>query len=144
MLIIKEWVKHSLFNPLDSENPGTEKEKSWVMLHAGESRIAVGFVYMAAQVPNNEEFKVWNNRMYYYDNEQIRIRNTLSSLLWFTWGVKQGSALSVLLFALYIAGLGMKLQEMKLGVELGGGVLTGMFYADDLILISRTPCSAEE
>ena len=39
MLLIKEWVKHSLFNPLDSEK---EKEKSWVMLHAEESRIAVG------------------------------------------------------------------------------------------------------
>ena len=125
MLLIKEWVKHSLFTPLDLENPRTEKERSWEMLHAGESRIAVEFVHMAAQVPNNDEFKVWNNRMYYYDNEQIRLRNMLSSPLWFTWGVKQGSTLSGPLFALYIAGLGMKLQEMKLG----GGVLTGMFHA---------------
>ena len=78
--------------------------------------------------------------MYYNDSVQIRIGKTLSSPLWFTHGVKQGCALSPLLFALYISGLGAKLQEMKLGVELGGVVLTRMFFADDLILISRTPC----
>ena len=67
--------------------------------------------------------------MYYNDTVKIKIWNTLSSPLWFTRGVKQGCALSPLLFALYIAGLGVKLQETQPGVEVGGMVLTGMFFA---------------
>ena len=49
--------------------------------------------------------------------------------------------LSPLLFALYVAGLGIKLQETKLGIHLGSVTLdSGLFFADDLVLISRTSC----
>ena len=77
--------------------------------------------------------------MYYNDSVVIKLSRGVSAPLWFTRGVKQGCALSPLLFALYIAGLGIRLQETKLGIEIGGVHLTGLFFADDLILVSKTP-----
>ena len=77
--------------------------------------------------------------MYYKDNVVIKLSRGLSTPLWFTRGVKQGCALSALLFALYIAGLGIQLQETKLGIEIGGVHLTRLFFTDDLILVSKTP-----
>ena len=40
---------------------------------------------------------------------------------------------------LFIASLGVALDSTKLGVELGGTILTALFFADDLLLLSRTP-----
>ena len=76
--------------------------------------------------------------MYYNDNIQVRLEDGLSAPLWFTRGVKQGCCLSPLLFAPYVAGLGIKLQESCLGIKLGSETLTGIFFADDLVLISKT------
>ena len=76
--------------------------------------------------------------MYYNDSVQIQLGDKLSSQVWFTRGVKQGCCLSPFLFALYISGLGEVLQDTKLGIELGAEILTGLFFADDLVLISRT------
>jgi len=77
--------------------------------------------------------------MYYNDNVVIKLSQGVSSPLWFTCGVKQGCALSTILFALYISGLGIRLQETKRGIDIGGVQLTGLFFADDLIFISKTP-----
>ena len=76
--------------------------------------------------------------MYYNDCIKIKIGSELSEPVWFTRGVKQGCCLSPLLFSLYISGLGVKLQESKLGVQMGTETLTGLFFADDLVLISKT------
>ena len=76
--------------------------------------------------------------IYFNDCVQVKIGDRLSAPLWFSRGVKQGCFLSPLLFALYIAGLGVKLQLSKLGIPLGKEMLTGLFFADDLILISKT------
>ena len=40
---------------------------------------------------------------------------------------------------MFIASLGVALDSTKLGVELEGTVLTALFFADDLLLLSRTP-----
>ena len=44
-----------------------------------------------------------------------------------------------MLFALYVAGLGNALHNSKLGYQLGGVVLTALFFADDLVLIAGSP-----
>jgi len=67
--------------------------------------------------------------MYFNDSVQVRLGARMSAPLWFTRGVKQGCCLSPLLFALYVAGLGIRLQESKLGVKLGVEVLTALFFA---------------
>ena len=82
--------------------------------------------------------------MYYNNNLVIKLSWGLSAPLWFTCGVKQGCALSPLLFTPYIAGLGIRLQETTLEIEIAGAQLTGLFFADNLNLISKTPIRAAE
>ena len=53
--------------------------------------------------------------MYYNDCVHVRLGNGLSTLLWFTRGVKQGCVLSPLLFALYVSGLGKVLSHFIFG-----------------------------
>ena len=77
--------------------------------------------------------------MYYNDNIQFNLMGGLSPPIWFTKGVKQGCSLSPLLFALYISGLGKVLQDTNLGVQLGTEIITAMFLAEDLVLVSSTP-----
>ena len=76
--------------------------------------------------------------MYYNDSVRVRITGGLTAPLWFTKGGKQGCGLSPLLFSLYMAGLGEKLHAMKEGVNFNGQVISALFFADDLVLISRT------
>jgi len=77
--------------------------------------------------------------IYYNDCVQVSLAQGLTEPLYSTQGVKQGCSLSPMLFALYIASLGQQLQNLKLGVALGGVIVTALFFADDLLLLSRTP-----
>ena len=72
--------------------------------------------------------------MYFNDCVQINLAHGLSDPLYSTMGVKQGCSLSPMLFALYIASIGQALDNSRLGVK-----LTAIFFADDLLLLSRTP-----
>ena len=63
----------------------------------------------------------------------------LSPQIWFSQGVKQGCSLSPLLFALYISGLGNVLQNNNRGVQLGTEIITALFFAENLVLVSSTP-----
>ena len=53
-------------------------------------------------------------------------------------GVRQGCSLSPLLFALYIADLGDELSQSPHGFSIGGVVISCLFFADDLVLVSRS------
>ena len=67
------------------------------------------------------------------------LKGGLSEPVYFTQGVKQGCSLSPMLFALFVASLGVALDDTKLGVKLKEKALTALFFADDLSLLSRSP-----
>ena len=53
-------------------------------------------------------------------------------------GLRQGCSLSPLLFALYISEIGSDLTRSSEGFELGGVTFSGLLFADDIVLISRS------
>ena len=53
-------------------------------------------------------------------------------------GLRQGCSLSPLLFALYISDLGSDITESSEGFNLGGLTFSGLLFADDIVLISRS------
>ena len=57
--------------------------------------------------------------------------------------VLKGSSLSPLLFALYISDIGSDLTRSQEGFSLGGVTFSGLLFADDIVLISRTFCGLE-
>ena len=53
-------------------------------------------------------------------------------------GVKEGCVLSPILFALFIAELEMRIKRSGVGAKLGGKVLGGLLFADDLVLMAES------
>ena len=70
--------------------------------------------------------------MYCSDNIQLTLPIRFSAPIWFKKGVKQGCSLSLMLFALYVSGLGDALHSSKVGFQMGEVVLTAIFFADDI------------
>ena len=54
-------------------------------------------------------------------------------------GLKQGCSLSPILFALYVAAWGEDLEGCREGFKIGNLIISVLFFADDIILISSTP-----
>ena len=54
-------------------------------------------------------------------------------------GLRQGCSLSPLLFALYISEIGKELALSPLGFQLGGQVVSGLCFADDIVIMAEDP-----
>ena len=64
LTLIKPGVSYLAWKPIDKEFPETAKEKDWILVHEGAEKLALCFVYMAAQSTVNEDFMEWNRRLY--------------------------------------------------------------------------------
>ena len=60
-----------------------------------------------------------------------------------TAGVRQGGALSLLLFAVFVDDLLIKLRDSTLGCHIKGICLNAVMYADDLLLMSISVCQLQ-
>ena len=73
--------------------------------------------------------------MYEGGNTRVRLGEVETEIINMGKGLKKGCGLSQLLFALYIAGLGKKLESSGLGAKVGTVNIPALFFADDIVLI---------
>ncbi len=83
--------------------------------------------------------KLMNNIKASYRNPStvLQFQDVISEPLKMTLGLKQGCVMSPILFAIYIAELGHRLQRSGLGVSVGNTTIPGMFFADDMALVGN-------
>ena len=73
MAIVNPNLNHMIWNSPDERFPELSNEKFWILIHEGGTKVAVGAVYMAAQVTNNDAFKEWNVKLYSMLEHDTRI-----------------------------------------------------------------------
>ena len=57
-------LNHLVWEPEDEQFPEVSHEKKWVLIHEGNSKVAVCASFLAAQVPGNAGFKDWTIMIY--------------------------------------------------------------------------------
>ncbi len=67
----------------------------------------------------------------------LQFQDVVSEPLQMTLGLKQGCVMSPILFAIYIAELGHRLQNSGLGIVVDDITIPGMFFADDMVLVGN-------
>jgi len=68
----------------------------------------------------------------------VKWNSCISHLFVLRCGVRQGGVLSLVLFAVYVNDIINKLELSKLGCCIGNLNICCLFYADDIILLSRS------
>jgi hypothetical protein len=76
--------------------------------------------------------------LYKDDCFKIRINGLYTGAVHPQRGLKQGCPLSPILFGLFMADLGRTLENSNLGVKIFGQTISGLLFADDLVLIAKT------
>ena len=77
-------------------------------------------------------------KLYEGDHVTCKMNGVTTPPVFLGRGLRQGCSLSPLLFALYVAGLGQDLARASQGVKLYRVVVSGIFFADDILLVART------
>ncbi len=67
----------------------------------------------------------------------LQFQDVISEPLQMTLGLKQGCVMSPILFAIYIAELGQRLQDSGLGIVIDDVTIPGMFFADDMMIVGN-------
>jgi hypothetical protein len=75
--------------------------------------------------------------LYWHQQANIRINNTLSNGFKIRRGVRQGCILSLLIFNLYSEEIMSKAsEEVEEGIVINGKIINNLRYADDTVLIA--------
>ena len=77
--------------------------------------------------------------LYEGDSVVTEINGKISKPVFLGRGLRQGCSLSPCLFALYMVEWGKELEDKKVGFKVGSVIISALFFADDVLLISRTP-----
>ena len=85
--------------------------------------------------------KFMNSLYSLYSNVQACVKVNDRYTNWFqvSCGLKQGCILSPLLFSMYINDLASDLEQLNMGIRIGGQQVAIMMYADDIVLLSSSP-----
>ena len=75
--------------------------------------------------------------MYSNDSVKSTVNGSTTRSVFLRRGLRQGCSLSPLLFALYIAGMGEDLSSIGEGFSVAKVVISAMFIADDILLVSK-------
>ena len=75
---------------------------------------------------------------YWYQTQQFAVRwgDVVSSNFSVSNGIRQGGILSPLMYNIYTDDLNMKLNECKVGCQMGGVFINHLSYADDMVLLA--------
>ena len=76
--------------------------------------------------------------LYLDDSIDCNVNGIITRSIFLRRGLRQGCSLSPVLFALYISEVGIDIVLSKLGFSLGNVCISGLLFADDLVLIART------
>ena len=85
------------------------------------------------------EFLASLKAIYSDDSIQAMVNNVTTRPIFLGRGLRQGCSLSPLLFALYIAEMGQAIHKSAEGFTVQNVIVSGLFFADDLSLLARTP-----
>ena len=76
--------------------------------------------------------------LYTDDSIDCMVNGVLTRPIFLRRGLRQGCALSPLLFALYISEVGTDINMSSLGFSVGRVCVSGLLFADDLVLVARS------
>ena len=84
--------------------------------------------------------RLFNNlsTIYSLSNSQLRLNGALTGSFNVASGVRQGDAMSPVLFSMFLNDLATGIKDLNCGVEINDIVLSILLYADDIVLIAPT------